>query len=476
MVTKTDSNVRKLRTSSTRIQINKSTWAKHKPRQLRDFFIRDTKLGGYYIRIRPNGKKTYNVQARLGGSGRKVNITIGDCELITQDQARDTARDYLFKIKQGVHPKLEIRTESAKDKTLEDLAEDYIAINKKLAEGTIKDYRNRIKNRMPSMWKKPITELSTEEIVDWWRRSKGTRNDQVAFINARKLMSQATASRYVSENPFINAKELIGDFPEYVRKITHVSKRDLHKFFTALKEEGERLSPNMRDLILFLLVTGKRSEEARTLTWSNVNFKEGTITLEKTKSGKVDVIPMTGFMYVMLKTREGLSDTRPAFSKHPIYVFPNRNGTGCVKDLRKSMAKISNKANLGFNITPHDLRRTFSTALAELEITNEDVAVLLNHSKRDVTEGYIIRSLDYKRTNLEKLEKYFNDYGLQTLSYITVNWHEGNSRLFDPIDVDESVTKELDFEKNNEYLLAKYESKYEGYGHPEWKGDDEDSK
>ena len=36
------------------------------------------------------------------------------------------------------------------------IAEDYIAINKRLAEGTIKDYRNRIGNCMPVLLKSPI--------------------------------------------------------------------------------------------------------------------------------------------------------------------------------------------------------------------------------------------------------------------------------------------------------------------------------
>jgi len=462
-------NVKKLRTSSISIQINKSTWEKHKPRQSRDFYVRDTKLGGYYIRIRPNGKKTYNCSSRLGGVGRKVFLTIGDCNLLTQDEARETAREYLHSLKQGVHPKLKIRTESAKNKTLEDLAEDYIAVNKKLAEGTIKDYRNRIKNCMPVLWKRPVTEITTEDIVDWWAKSNGSRNNQIAFTYARKLMSQATAKRYIAENPFLDAKELIGDFPEYVRKTTHISKRDLWKFFEAFKKVGPSLSPSMRDLIIFLLVTGKRSEESRTLSWDNVNFRDGTITLEKTKSGKVDVIPMTDFMYVMLKYRESMSDEkRPALNKHPVYVFHNRLGTGCVKDVRKAMNKINAEANLGFNLTPHDFRRTFSTALAELEITNEDVAVLLNHAKRDVTEGYITRSLEYKQRNLEKLENYFNDYGESTLNYICVHWYEGNSNLFEPAFVDESVRMKMNKEKEREHLLGKNEGKYDGYGHPEW--------
>ena len=45
-----------------------------------------------------------------------------------------------------------------------------------------------------------------------------------------------------------------------------------------------------------------------------------------------------------------------------------------------------------------DLRRTTA-----INLSNEDTAVLLNHAKADVTENYIMRSLDYKRNNLEKI-------------------------------------------------------------------------
>ena len=73
-VTKEQPNPTKLRTSSTSIRINKSTWEKHSPRIKRDFYVRDTKLEGYYIRIRPNGKKTYCIQTKLGGVGRPYKI------------------------------------------------------------------------------------------------------------------------------------------------------------------------------------------------------------------------------------------------------------------------------------------------------------------------------------------------------------------------------------------------------------------
>ena len=78
------------------------------------------------------------------------------------------------------------------------------------------------------------------------------------------------------------------------------------EFGNALCKVGDNLHPSMRDLIVFLLVTGKRLTESMTLKWSDVDFKLGTITLERTKSGKVDVIPMTKFLYIMLKYRHSM--------------------------------------------------------------------------------------------------------------------------------------------------------------------------
>jgi len=89
MVTKEQQNPTKLRTSSTSTRIYKSTWEKHSPQIKRDFYVRDTKLEGYYIRISPNGKKTYCIHTNLGRIDKKIDITVGDCNLLTEAEARE---------------------------------------------------------------------------------------------------------------------------------------------------------------------------------------------------------------------------------------------------------------------------------------------------------------------------------------------------------------------------------------------------
>ena len=60
---------------SVSILINKSTYQDYQPRE-KDLYLRDTELKGFYIRIRPNGNRTYNVGARLNGIGKRIYITL----------------------------------------------------------------------------------------------------------------------------------------------------------------------------------------------------------------------------------------------------------------------------------------------------------------------------------------------------------------------------------------------------------------
>ena len=68
----------------------------------------------------------------------------------------------------------------------------------------------------------------------------------------------------------------------------------------------------------------------------------------------------------------------------------------------------------------------------ELGMTNQDTAILLNHAKRDVTEGYIITSRKIKRNNLDKVTEL-------TLGYIEnwmkVYWYGGKEELYEGPDI-----------------------------------------
>lgn len=265
--------------------LNKNTYKKYKPKEKR-YFVRDTKLEGFWIRIFPSGTKSYGITTRKGGVGKPKQNTIGRCELIDFEDAKATARTYLRAIKiDGVSPKEIIKKESTKDKTLLDLVSDYVELRKGyLAIYTVNDYKARIINRMKTLATKPVKELSKDDIVNWWKACPKSRSDVVAFNYARKVCSVAVADTYIFFNPFNIAKEIIGQFPAIAERERFIDKSELPSFFNAFLEASDQIKETFRDYLVFILVTGKRKGEVEQLTWDDVDFKKGTITLTKTKN------------------------------------------------------------------------------------------------------------------------------------------------------------------------------------------------
>ena len=461
--------------------LNKSSYKKFKPKE-KYYHARDMKLEGFWIRIYPSGKKSYGCYARKGGVGRPIHFVIGDCELWDFNDAKVKAKEVIQQIKvEGINPKLHLQQEVSKDKTILNLADDYFKANKKLKESTKKDYLSVFRNRMPNLIKMPVTEITLEDILQWWNDTEGKRTDVKAFIYARLLMEKATASRYVSENNFTRAKTLIGDFPSINEKTDHIPKDEMFHFFKNFlsaspvhgqrPKRGKEISQVMRDYFLFILITGKRRFETESLKWSNVDFERGTVTLDKLKGdATIDVIPMTDVVFTMLDYRYRMNGDTQSTRKHPMWVFQSRSGDGHIKNPFKALATLNKNLDLKFQLSSHDFRRTFATATRELGLGNEDLAILLNHKKKDVTEGYVQSVADYKRDNLEQVSKLYNEESNGQLKTIMALWYEANSEIY--LDVErmaEGKPTKMDFKTSKLHLLGRYENEFNGYGHPEWK-------
>ena len=439
MVTKKDNSrnvisIKKGALNSIKLLIKRTTHSDHKPRN-KDLYLRDERLIGYYIRIRPNGRKTYNCEAKLNGIGKKVSITIGDCDLFTEKQARDIATEHLRKIKQGIDPKDHIRQSLKSEHSLETLCKEYVEI-RILAENTKKDYLYRVPQQLGKLAKKDIKALTIADFSAWWSRATAQGSKKIALRYVISLLNFAKTLGYVDQNVAQQFKRgVLGGIKAAEPKQTHISIIDLPDWVSSFVMQSvtsplynpdetsiKGITPELpiratvRDYILFLLITGKRKTEASCLTWKNVNFKNYTITLEKTKSGKVDVIPMTNLIWHMMKHRSH------AKNKHSKFVFPNKYGNGGIVDVRRALKKIDIGCGRE-HTTAHDLRRTFATMTRELGMSNEATAILLNHSKRDVTEGYIITSLKNKRDNLDRVEKGILGF---VSGWIKVSWYDGH--------------------------------------------------
>jgi len=85
-------------------RLSASIVAKSHPRQ-KEYFVRDTELKGFFLRVRPSGVKSYGVLSRLGRKGNKIERIIGSAAAYSPKAARAIAKEWLIRFDEGIDPK-----------------------------------------------------------------------------------------------------------------------------------------------------------------------------------------------------------------------------------------------------------------------------------------------------------------------------------------------------------------------------------
>lgn len=464
MVTKihTD-NVIQLRKSpnSEYVNITHTTWKDFQPRA-NDTYIRDKKLSGFYIRLRPNGKSTYCVTARPFGTRKPKHKTIGKCNLFSAKDAREMAADYIQRIKTGKALTPEIS--EAKEISLESLVDKYVQV-RELKQRTIDDYKTELTRHMAELSRKNIADITIDDVEAWWiTKSKIKTTRKRVLATARAITEYALVKYNLQHNVFKSFNKVVGqikapapierhieindlsiwvasfvglarpsevfiDKSKLTKTPQYIHTKDQYEYFNNVNfpiHYRSRITETQRDFLLFLLVTGKRSGETSRLEWSDVDdlntgdgkdIKKITIHKDATKNGKVDIIPMTMLTWHLLRYRYNHPN------RHPKWVFPNKYGNAPISRTSKTNTKIIKSANLDYDISPHDFRRTFANHLRHYGIAEEDVAIHLNHTRTNVTAGYTKASVEYKINNLERLEQLMLDH---IRGWMIHYWYDGD--------------------------------------------------
>ena len=152
--------------------------------------------------------------------------------------------------------------------------------------------------------------------------------------------------------------------------------RELEKFFSVLAEAPLQF----RLLILFLLYTTVRLNEALTCLWAAVSVEQRILWLQDTKSGKPRAVPLSaGALEVIAEL------ARIRTNDH---LFPSKSGGHMARPTR-----LFNKfkAMTGMHdLWLHDLRRTGASFACRNGASMHDVSKLLGHSNVLVTERYVV--------------------------------------------------------------------------------------
>ena len=335
-------------------------------------------------------KKTFIVQREV--DGKTVRTRIGTRDEMNVAKARRLADVELGQLSSGINVNRQRRLERANGMTLKDAWDtykEYLTANDR-SPSTISDYEHKLNCYVPDWLDKPLVDIKSKARE---RHAKlGKERGKYAANGTLRIVRAIW--RYTSED-----FEEIGNLPRirYFEEHRRSAVIEPDQFADWWIDVHALACPRRRDMYLFLLFTGTRSEETRSLRWDQVDLENGTVEFRKTKT-KPFTLPLSEFLLELLKRRRACNDTTATFGEDCPWVFPAHTKAGYIAEARLSPhergeVKVRNTEQFEFKVKffPHMLRHTFITiAENRVAIPSMHGRLLTNHAipKNDVHGGY----------------------------------------------------------------------------------------
>lgn len=382
----------------------------------KEAFHWDSEVKGFGLRVTPTGKITYIVQGRV--NGKTVRLTIGPHGRWTPETARNGengkggARELLRMMDMGIDPRAVAKKEAAQRVTLRDVADAYKR-DRPLKDSSKAEIERHVTTTFEAWLKKPIKDITREMVTKRFNevKTKGTRGDGPAPAQAnqscavlRALFNYAIREyREPDGSPILTDNPVDVLYKKWVPLKPRTSRIPDNKvgavwsYLTKAREQAyNRDTLASIDLVMLLLLTGLRIGECSELTWDRVNLDEGWIHIPDPKNSNPVWLPLSSQAVELLKTRQRV--------KGSPFVFSSWGKCGHIRDPRDTMTKVS--AAAGTKITPHDLRRTFTTiGIANCGIDLTRVELLTNHVPKGVTARHYLETshLQYLKPETQRI-------------------------------------------------------------------------
>jgi integrase len=395
-------------------------------------YYRDADLKGFGVKATPH-KKVYFAERRVGD--RNVRAAIDSCTVISLKDARNRAMGLLAEMHQGNNPNAAKRAGRHREKTFLEVCEEYL-LGRQLKEGTRKDYRRHMRKTLLKWADRSFLSIDREMVEKAYREAvtrtviTATGEGHVltaaqanqAFRFARAVFN--FAKRYHGED----GRPLLGDNPVDVlsqgglwrrvaQRTRYIKASQLQTVWEALwKRCNTERALNVetaRDLLILLMFTGLRLNEARLLRWVDVDMKEGVLTIQDPKNGQPHTLPFSDYLWSFFRRRQQISGVSA-------WVFPSEVGgrKKPITELRGVLDVVC--AESGVMFTSHDLRRSFLTYSKELPAKYGPFFTkrLANHKVSDVTAGYVQISQQELRKCMQDITNYILEHASANVTRI----------------------------------------------------------
>jgi len=344
--------------------------------EAKDFFVWDSQIAGFGVRVMPSGAKSYQAQYRKGGRTRRVSL--GRHGKITVDEARRLAKDVMGQVAMGENPAEEIALER-RAPTVASLCDRFFRehAEERCKPTTQKEYRRAL-----DLFIKP--EIGSFKVIDVERKDIAALHHK-----SRHTPYQANRTLQVLSKMF-NMAEIWGLRPDGSNPCRHVpkyreEKRERYLSQYELQRLGEVLCAAEQDgsesvhvvaAFRLLILTGCRLKEIQTLQWGFIT--DAGMELPDTKTG-ARRIPLPAAARAVLSTL-------PSTPGNP-YVIEGKLDGSHITDLQHPWRRIRARAGLD-DVRIHDLRHTYASNAVSSGMPIQMVGRLLGHTQIQTTMRY----------------------------------------------------------------------------------------
>lgn len=380
--------------------------------QNRDFFVWDTEIKGFGVKVTPKGGKTFVYQFRVGGRGAATQrARIGGLESWTAEEARKEAKSLERQVDQGIDPiqsrKLALAEEqdaaAAEADTVRKLMPIFIAEEYTLRGKASGVEVERIfeKYVFPTIGDDPVANVTRSDI-ETILEALVARN--VPIMANRTLSALRRFFRWLKRKKrkiLSNPMEDIDAPSPEVDRDRVLADEEIKIIWRATDLVGTPYGP----FVKMLFLTAQRRDEVAGMCGPELNLDEAIWALpkERTKNRQAHLVPLAREALKIWETLPKFEDSELRFTttgKAPISGFSQFKARldETILELQQKDAAGRDQDILAVKPIPswriHDIRRTVRTGLARLGIPENVAERLLNHApyyarrKKDISLVY----------------------------------------------------------------------------------------
>lgn len=357
------------------------------------------------ITERPGGRITRTWSQRVQINGQVTNVGLGSFPVVSLAKARAKAADNARRIAQGE----DIRKPPPKVPTLNEVIDQMIAARslKNPTKRTV-DGWHRLKARCAPIGSKPVSAVTVPDILaivePLWAESTRKATDLREFLDS--AMKRAIRFGFRTDNP--STPDILEDLGKPTPPVHHESlpHAELGTALAIIRDTPVWWA--VRYGLLFLALTGVRSEDVRAAKWEQFALESDnpTWTIPKTKNGLPHTVPLSTWAIEILLYAEEMTG-----GGHGL-VFPPQRGGKLMDDGRFS--KLMKK--LEITAVPHGFRSSFRNWAGGSGVPDPVAERVLAHKPPTQTvEAYLHDPFIEERTPVMQL---WADYIAETMGAV----------------------------------------------------------